>query len=218
MRIATWNIERLKHYKDTGKILDTCIHIGADILVLTETDDRVRPSYPYSYSTPRLSEIRPDYYAPTENRVTIFSKYPCVDIYETYDRYTAICVELETEEGNLLVYGTIIGIFGNRESSFKTELVKQMDDIRQITSSGKRVCVLGDYNCSFGDNYYYTKFGREQILNTFEECGIKILTEGRAECIDHIALSKGFLARVPMIEEWNYDFALSDHKGVVIDI
>ena len=41
MKIATWNIERLRHYKDMGIMLGECGKAGADILVLTETDDRM---------------------------------------------------------------------------------------------------------------------------------------------------------------------------------
>ena len=218
MRIATWNIERLKHHKDSDRILEACMQTGADILVLTETDERIRPDYPYSYRTPLLSGIRPDYYADTENRVSIYSKYPCVASYDTYDKHTAICVELETERGQIVVYGTIIGIFGNREASFKEDLLNQMRDIERLTSSGKNVCVIGDYNCTFCDSYYYTKIGRDQITETFDRCGITLVTGDRPECIDHIALSGKYLTRMPLIAEWNYDKSLSDHKGIVVDI
>ena len=43
LRIATWNIERLKHKKSLEQILLACEQIQADILVLTETDHRVYP-------------------------------------------------------------------------------------------------------------------------------------------------------------------------------
>lgn len=218
MRIATWNVERLKHYKEIDSMLAECEAASADILVLTETDERIRPEYPYCYSTPLLKEIRPDYYRNTENRVSIYTKYRCIKKYPTYDKYTAICVELETEYGNILVYGTIMGIFGNREVSFKSDLKKQMDDIRRLTSEGSNICVAGDYNLSFCDNYYYTKDGRNMVLETLKDCGIDILTKERTECVDHIAVSKKFATEVAEIDEWNYDKALSDHKGIVVEI
>ena len=139
MRIATWNVERLKHRKSIGEILSAVEDARADILVLTETDERIEPNYRYAFRTPKLHYAPSGYhmpgrykdyavadvYAVTENRVSIYTTYPCVKQYETYDKYTALCVELETEAGNLLVYGTIIGIIGNRDELFKQDLLLQ---------------------------------------------------------------------------------------------
>ena len=54
-----------------------------------------------------------------------------------YDARTALCVELETERGSLLVYGTIIGIFGNRHPNFKQDLVEQVKDFKRLAGFGK---------------------------------------------------------------------------------
>ena len=218
LRIATWNVERLKHHKYASSMLREIERIDADILVLTETDSRLLPNYPHYCSTPLLQEIRPDYYRQTENRVSVFSKYKCVKQHDTYDKYTAICVELDTDAGNLLVYGTIMGIFGNREASFKTDLSKQMEDIRRLSAQGHSICVIGDYNLSFCDNYYYTQFGRNAVNQTFDACQIDILTKDRTWCIDHIALTRGFAENVESIEEWNIEKTLSDHKGIAVSI
>ena len=40
MKIATWNVERLKHKRSLNEIISVCEQIQADILVLTETDER----------------------------------------------------------------------------------------------------------------------------------------------------------------------------------
>lgn len=218
MRIAAWNVERLKHYKDIDAIFREIDRCRADVLILMETDIRLKPEYWFCYQTPLLKEIRPEYYKETENRVSIFSRYKCVKQHQTYDKYTSICVELRTDKGNLLVYGTIMGIFGNREASFMPDLKKQMEDIRRLTADGSSICVAGDYNLSFCDNYYYTKEGRNTVLQTFEDCGIDILTEDRAECVDHIAVSRQFAGNTVDVDEWNYDKALSDHKGIVVEI
>ncbi len=219
MKIATWNVERLKHYADNNKLLAECEKCAADILVLTETDERLKPHYPYCYSTPLLRDLRPDYYHATENRVSIYSNYKCIKEYPTYDRFTSKCVELETEKGNLLVYGTIIGIYGNREKTFQSELVKQLEDIKKLCAAGHNLCFVGDYNLSFGDNYYFTKFGRETIQYSFAENNIRLLTSGVQECIDHIAISKSFCTGTEIqIEEWNQDKKLSDHKGISVEV
>jgi endonuclease/exonuclease/phosphatase family metal-dependent hydrolase len=138
--------------------------------------------------------------------------------YETFDKYTALCIAVETERGRLIIYGTIMGIFGNRDVSYKTDLEKQIEDIKWLSEKGN-LCVIGDFNCSFADNYYYTNAGRNMILQTFDECDISILTEKKEECIDHIAVSNAFVKSAGVdVLEWNYDKLLSDHKGIVVDI
>lgn len=118
MRIATWNVERLKYKNKLDLILECGRRAMADILVLTETDSQIELPYPYCFQTPPAKEIRLDLYHDTENRVSIYTRYDCIGEHETYDEYTARCIELETEQGKLLVYGTIMGIFGNREVSY----------------------------------------------------------------------------------------------------
>lgn len=219
MKIATWNIERLKHKKELSAIEEACFNLQADILVLTESDFQVDLDFPFCYHTPPLAEILPDYYKATEHRVTIFSKFPCVMEHDTYDKYTALCVELETPQGNLLVYGTIMGIFGNREKSFRPDLKKQLEDFHRLSASGLPLCICGDYNLSFADNYYFTNWGRKTVLDSFAQNKIRLLTADVSECIDHIAVTDSFVSgRTWNVQEWNLDKRLSDHKGIVVEI
>ena len=230
MRIATWNVERLKHKNKLDLIHEACNAAEADILVLTETDERVAPAYPFCYQSSSLKGVEAPIlyrgeeafvrYADTENRVSIYTRYPCLKEHVTFNRYTAQCVELATDFGNLLVYGTIMGVHGNREASFQSDLEKQMEDIRRLAAEGRNVCVIGDYNLSFNGNYYYTTLGRETVLDCFKRSGIRILTSEKPQCIDHIAVSDSFMSgrRVTGINEWNYDKTLSDHRGIVVQI
>lgn len=218
MKIATWNVERLKHRRELDKILDACGRMQADVLVLTETDCRIQPDFPFAFQTSPLSGSQPVNYYSTENRVSIFTKYKAVRQHMTYDEHTTLCVELETEYGNLLVYGTIIGILGNRNPSFMRDLEKQIGDVKRL-SAGKNLCICGDFNCSFSDGYYFTKMARSTILRAFSENGIRLLTTEVPECIDHIAISERFVAAGNswvQIEEWNCDKKLSDHKGIAV--
>lgn len=219
MRIATWNVERLCRQNRLAGILDNCKQVDADILILTETDTRIQPEFPYAYHTPLLAEaVDGDYYRPTENRVSIFTKYPCVRQHTVADANTSICVELETERGPLLVYGTIFGIHGNRRPSFKQDILQQTADVRRLTDGGHALCIGGDFNCSFADNYYFTNWSRQEILRTFADCDMDILTATQPECIDHIAISRSFSrAAAAAVEEWNIDKKLSDHKGICIE-
>lgn len=219
MTIATWNLERLKYSKETAKIIAILENLNADIVVLTEYDERVNlKNYPFQMATKSLSEIQPEFYKPSEKRVKIYSKYEIVNQLPTYDEYTSCCVELKPERGNLLVYGTIIGIFGNRHENFKTDIPKQIIDFKTL-SKNKNICIIGDYNISFSDNYYFTNWGRNELNNSFLENKITNLTHHLPETIDHIAISHEFIGKAPVeIHEWNLDKKLSDHKGVCISL
>lgn len=219
MKIATWNVERLRHKKSLDQMILACEKLQADILVLTETDKRLHPDYRFCFESPLIAECQPSLYALTENRISIYTNYPCIREHPTYDKNTALCIELQTELGNLIVYGTIIGIYGNRHPSFPADLKKQMDDIHRLCKIGNGLCVCGDYNCSFSDNYYFTKAGRTALLESFRANQISILTEDCAECIDHIAISKDFVGNASIqVEEWNCDKLLSDHKGIAVTL
>lgn len=85
MRIATWNIERLKHISRQKEIEQICSDVGADILVLTEADNRVRIgslSYYESEALPERCEVAPGKiieYKSTERRVVIYSRHKLVN-------------------------------------------------------------------------------------------------------------------------------------------
>jgi hypothetical protein len=219
MTIATWNLERLKYTKETAKIISILENSNADILVLTEYDERVNLKiYPFQIATRNLTELKPEHYKTSEKRVKIYSKYEIVNQFPTYDDYTSCCAEIKTDRGNLLVYGTIIGIFGNRHENFKTDLQKQISDFR-ILSKNHNLCIIGDYNISFSDNYYFTNLGRNELNNFFNEDKMINLTCHLSETIDHIALSEVFIGDAQIeIHEWNIDKKLSDHKGISINL
>lgn len=219
MRIATWNVERLKNQKIINEIEQQCKDIDADIFVLTETDTRIQLDYPYVYySTPPTSTEK-CHYKMSERRIAIYSKFPFKQSFDTYDSATAVCVECDTAMGNFGVYGTIMGVYGNRDRSFISDVKKQMSDIRRLSKTNKNIFVCGDFNSSFSDNYYYTKEGRRTVTAAFQECGITIVTSGMSAMIDHIAVSDKLLNDSVIFRfEWNQDKLLSDHKGVMIEL
>ena len=223
MKIATWNVERLKHKDALDRIVLLCSQLDADILVLTENDQQIVLDYTHCIHTPiPKSCVLPGgrgvlHYRPTEHRVSIFSKYPCVRHYKTFDPYTALCVELKTEKENLVVYGTVIGILGNRDKSFLHDLQKQISDFDRLAKEGKNLCVCGDFNCSFGDNYYFTQVGRSLLQESFQKNQMRLLTKNVPYCVDHIAISSRFVSKEHIqIQEWNHNKSLSDHKGVAV--
>lgn len=219
MKIATWNIERLKHKSKLTSIIRALKDIDADILILTESDIQVHlDNYKYQLTTPPVSEIRPGYYKSSEVRVSIYTNYPVLKQFDTYENYTSLCAELQTERGNLIVYGTIIGIYGNRHKNFMEDLPKQISDFQRL-SQDQNFCIAGDFNISFSDNYYYTKAGRDSLNKSLECNNMTLVTQDRKECIDHIAVSSSFIKSSTIeINEWNDEKLLSDHKGICIDL
>ena len=110
-----------------------------------------------------------------------------------------------------------MGIFGNRNQNFKDDLPKQITDFKRL-SKNSNLCIIGDYNITFSDNYYFTNFGRNELMKSFDENEIKNYTQDISETIDHIAISKKFIGNSKVeTTEWNIDKKLSDHKGISIN-
>lgn len=91
-------------------------------------------------------------------------------------------------KGNVIVYGVIIGLLGNRSSDYNKDIERMAEDISRISKLAPMI-VCGDFNCSFSDSYYYTKYGRKILQELFDECEMSILTADCKECIDHIVVS-----------------------------
>jgi endonuclease/exonuclease/phosphatase family metal-dependent hydrolase len=148
MKIATWNIERLRHKNMLSEINAICAQIAADIFVLIEPDLQIDLGYKHCLSTLSLNDAH-NYYKASERRVSIYTSYDFVRNHATFDEHAAICAELKTPDGNLLVYGTIIGIYDNRNQNFMEDLSRQAYDITRLAADYKNLCVIGDFNCSF---------------------------------------------------------------------
>ena len=219
MRIGNWNIQRLKKIKEIDKIQSQIDIRDFDILVLTEYDERIKPTgFKYQIATEDLMGVNTDKYKETERRVKIFSKFPIINQIATFNKHTSCCVELKTDRGNLVVYGTIIGIYGNKNQNFKDDLPKQIADFKKITLENN-ICIVGDYNITFSDNYYFTKFGRQELNKLFQENKIQNLTSAISENMDHISISEKFVDNSKItLNTWNLEKTLSDHIGVSIEM
>jgi len=217
MKIATWNLERpIKTSKRNSAIIDCLLKINADILILTETNECINLGDLYNYyHSARLEE---PYYNDGERRVSIYSKYRSLEQIETFREDTSICERYETELGSLAVYGTVVGIIGNRNKGFMDDLDLQLLDFERIARKGN-FCVGGDFNISFSDNYYFTKEGRRKLNESFVKLNLINLTSEIAQNIDHIIVSGTFVGdRARSIETWDEDKRLSDHMGVAVEI
>ena len=221
MKIATWNLERpTKNGHKTPAILQYLRKLNADILVLTETSEFIDLGNEYEFFHTEI--FSGQFYKPGDRQVSVFSKYPITRHISTFRADTSLCLEVTTPFGELIVYGTIIGNFGNGGDLFKRDLEKQLLDYENIGKT-KNFCIVGDLNISFSDNFYFTKEGREKLKNSFELLGMKIMTEHIPNNIDHIILTKDFFGNRKIIngfwnETENKKERLTDHKGVFVEI
>jgi endonuclease/exonuclease/phosphatase family metal-dependent hydrolase len=221
MKIATWNIQRLEHKRELAEMKKLCVQACADVFVLTESDTQFALDYKSCLRTSLPTDTERSIYKSSERRVEIYSNYEIVSQHETFDEQTAVCAELLTERGSLLVYGVIIGVQGSRDSGFKADLPRILDDIERLACMGKPICVCGDFNITFSDNYnyYYTKAGRTALEESFKTNNLLLLTRNQPQCIDHIAISRGFVGDADVrVEEWNHNKKLSDHKGICVEL
>ena len=102
MRIATWNVERLKHKKELEKIKNICNELNADIFVLSETDEQINLNHKNFFQTPRLPDK--NFYKITEKRVRTCLKTKKSDkIKEKFHRRETKCIIIRAifRENNL---------------------------------------------------------------------------------------------------------------------
>jgi len=188
MKVATWNLERPKSNSFRNlKIIEILEELDADILIITENNDAINLGGKYFHF--HTDELPKPYYSSGERRSSIYSKYQFIRSYQTYRSDTSLCLEFESEIGNLLVYATVVGIHGNRRPEYLTELELQMNDLERLSNLNKAIFYAGDLNMSFSDNYYYTKLGRQTFLNAFRDFDLLNTTADIPQNIDHIVLS-----------------------------
>lgn len=194
--------------------------MNADILVLTETSSLIHPGGEYiSCCTTPLRGVKfrnQETYAESENRVTIWSKYPASPV-KTHDPGATACACVRTPLGELIVYGTVIGIYGRGNPEFGDDLENQIQDWRTLGEKGN-LCIAGDFNQTLGDdNSYYSKAGRQKLETSLRDLEISVPTQTLAGNIDHIALPTLLLRAFPSDPSvWIDDKNTSTHKGICI--
>lgn len=218
MRIATWNLERLIKRKNQ-LVLEKLVDINADILVLTETNSIIQLD---NYTSIQTDSLPTDFenikYAAGENRVSILTKYKATTRHETFDSFTTVCTDIETPFGLLTVYGSIIGVFANRQPRFDNDLNGQLEDFDKIFP-GRQVCFAGDLNVTFSGRPYPSNKARQILVEVFDKFGLTNTTANIADTVDHIVLCNDFLENKRLeIETWNEDKKLSDHVGHVLTL
>lgn len=232
MRIATWNLERPKARSlEKNKALQARMRaVDADIWILTETNACVSPGSDYQCVQSKPID-GPEYYAPGENRTTIWSRFPIKRSLETHDPETAVCVELEHAGISMLIYGTILPyhaagtkyryrhegtvVVGRKCWQLHYESIKRhAAEWRQLREEfpAHSLCVGGDLNQNRdGRRWYGTKQGREDLGKALAEANLTCETAGTVESIeggilnptvDHICLAGELSTRAATVRGW----------------
>jgi hypothetical protein len=218
MKIATWNLERLEKRKNQ-LIIEKLIEIDADILILTETNACIQLDNYTCIST----ELLPNGFDNTkyevgENRVSILTKHKTTNRHETYDSYTTVCADIETPDGTLTVYGSIIGFLGNRQPYFDKDLYGQVADFERLFAN-RQICYAGDLNTTFLGRVWPSKKAKQTLVDSFEKYKLTNTTASIEGTVDHIVLSTSFIENKQLeIETWNHDKKFSDHVGHLLTL
>jgi len=216
--MATWNLQRLDKRKDEV-ILDKLIELDADIIVLTETSSTIKLENYNCVSTEILpTNFDEVVYKNGENRVSIWTKYNTTTRHQTFDKYTSVCTDIATSFGLLTVYGTIIGVFANRQPRFDNDLNSQLADFENL-AVGRQFCIIGDFNITFSGRAWPSHKARQTLNDSFRKLKLTNTTAMIADTVDHIVLSNDFLVGKHLqIETWNTDKELSDHVGHLVTL
>jgi len=218
MKILTWNIERPK--AENQFILDKLAEYNAEIVILTETNSIIKLGKEYSFVATEslINGYDGIQYKTGENRTTIWTKYKIGIQQETYDSFTSVCAQIETPNGLLNVYGTIIGVFGGIGERFKSDLENQILDFENLSTESS-ICIVGDFNVTFSGRVYPSHDARNKLNLVFEKLELINLTSEIENNVDHIVLSKSYMENKKVkIETWNLDKKLSDHIGVCLTL
>ena len=224
MKILNFNVERLLNKSKIEPIMQIIESYKADIVILTETNSekiKLNSTYFCQHSaTLSKNHDDVDYYRNGENRVSIYSKYPITRKIYTSDEFASLAVEIETNYGNLIVYGTIIGVFGY--SADKRRFIKDFNnqaiDFENIFTNNN-VCLVGDLNISMTGRVYPSTEYRNKLNKIIEKYELDNSTGAIENNVDHILISKKIIGNLKLkVETFNVDKKLSDHIGICLTL
>lgn len=241
MRIATWNVERVKPrgWKIAPAQRRRMAEVNADVWVLTEThvDHSPGAEYSGSFSPPHLAR-RPE----LERWTAVWTRHPhhVVDRPAPHRRGT-IAVEVQAPDDTpLLVYGTVIpwanervhddGSPARKWEVHYAEIERQAADWLELrtTRPSTPLIVLGDFNQDRDHSGWYgTHHGRRLLTDALDSAGLQCVTadnltvhgDHTGHLVDHICVTGD--VSVMQAHVWSpidQGCRLSDHPIVAVDI
>lgn len=241
MKIATWNLERVRPGRGarSERIRGAISDVDADVWILTETHSQFRLSDPFvavASSTPAVDR------AAGEQWVSIWARRDLnarsLAVAGEPDRSAALLIP-RSSGGSLLVCGTVLPWRGDRATAlrgaekFIASLAAQVGDWRRLAAAQQAggVCVAGDFNQELSaDGPVGTRRGRAALSAALKDCGLTCITADAGDpllarkwraSIDHISLSTRCIGGARVSAVWPEQFPLEagwpDHHGVCID-
>ncbi len=230
MIIATWNVEwATLRSRRTPEILRRLAELDADVLCLTESDERLLAGEGHTITA------RPDYgygLQKSRRKVMLWSKNPWEDVddvgHEAMPPGRFISGVTRTPLGELTIVGICIPWWGCRtEARRGTDRKERWEDHGQYLEClteflrcrpARRLAVMGDFNQVIGAGSRAPKALQAALKAAFPP-GMTIITAdlsfGQRKSIDHIALSEDLTAEsLGIISNIHKGGKLSDHFGV----
>jgi len=220
MKILNWNIKRPRiNEKRIHEITEIISNISADIIFLTETNTAIE--FPEYHKVP-TNDLPSNYngieFQSGENKCSIYSKTQLSKSIDTYDGFSSVCAETDTEIGKLLLYGSIIGFTGGRNKHFTEDLKMQKLDLQRIAQN-ENLCFAGDLNISFSGYPYPSKAVQNDFRDFCEVENLEIITQDIANSALHIVLSRDLLKhKIVRITEIPIENRISDRNLILAEI
>jgi endonuclease/exonuclease/phosphatase family metal-dependent hydrolase len=237
MKIATWNVERpkLNGWTRNPRIIAKLHEVNADLWILTETNTAISPGDNF-FSAATLPEL--NYHKLGESYATIWTRWPMLRNIKTYSSEMAVCIEVESPIGPMIVYGSIITYANDKGSQGKSghrvehkkAIIEHGKDWKRIRAAfpNHHFVAAGDYNQSRdGSGWYEDATSVELLSGALRDNGLRCVTDNiklveSRSTIDHICVSKSFDTLPEAVTGWeglnSKGERLSDHNGVVMTI
>lgn len=243
MRIATWNVERVKPkgWKIAPAQRRRMAEVDADIWILTETHVDHSPGDGYNVvHTPAIPERRPA----DERWVGIWSRYPIAPITDPPPRGRGTVAALvSAPTGDIAVHGCVLAwaneprlADGSPATMWRAhaETISQIDhDLEVIRNQFPSLPIIigGDFNQDRdGSGWYGTNAVRQQLTGVLDRHGLVCVTGfdvvaagllATHHLVDHLCVPAA-LAERANVSCWEItdeeDVRLSDHPTVAIDL
>lgn len=249
LRIGTWNLDHARALtRDTGRsalrdkdrvaLID---RFDCDVMVLTETHDRIRPSRSGFMAV--HSDPRP--YCPEEERwTTIWTRLPVMRSVRTVDSLRTVAAIVEHASGPVLVFGTVLPWHADvgdcrmepsprHWAEHRRVVAEQTAEWRSLAEAnpGARIVIAGDWNTDLlaGSGLASYTYGlvaeTDLLLSTATDLGLEIPTRHIADpgpqrdwLIDHVAVTSAATQVESAAAVDREGKTLSDHPFVCVGV